>query len=351
MDGDRSRALVLGGGGVAGIAWEIGVLRGLEEAGVDVHGWRLVVGTSGGALVGARILSDPDIGHWYRHETRDVTAAEDALIGLLAGRMGGAAMRLSRRRALAWVAPTWITWLSLEAMVRHRARPSSAGIASPLPPGLQRITPPNPALVRLGQIARAARTAPERAFIQVITDVLECAGDWPANLVVTAVDTADGATVGFRAGSGVPLPTAVAASAAVPVLFPTVTALGRRWMDGGMASTTHATVAGDADEILVIAPLRLRGLDEEVRALRARGRRVVLITPGTAGARILGVGVGLLDPVRRPAAAEAGRLDALEAARRLREPEPGVVTGEPGDATEPVGSTTAPADSTTAPAA
>ncbi|HET7725933.1 MAG TPA: patatin-like phospholipase family protein [Candidatus Limnocylindrales bacterium] len=333
MDHGPSRALVLGGGGVAGIAWEIGVLRGLEEAGVDVHAWQLVVGTSAGALVGARILSDPDLGHWYRHETRDVTAAEDALIGLLAGRMGGTAMRLSRRRALAWLGPTWVTWLSLEAMVRHRARrgvPRGAPPrGAPLPPGLRRITGPNPALVRLGQIAHAARTAPERAFLQVIADVLECAGDWPANLVVTAVDTADGSTLGFGAGSGVPLPTAVAASAAVPVLFPTVTALGRHWMDGGMASTTHATVAGDADEILVIAPLRVRGLDEEVRVLRARGRRVIVITPGTAGARILGLGVGLLDPIRRPTAAEAGRLDALEAARRLRQPEPDAATTAP----------------------
>lgn len=320
---------MLGGGGVAGIAWEIGVLRGLEEAGVDVHRWQLVVGTSAGALVGARILGDPDIGHWYRHETRDVTAAEDALIGLLAGRMGGAAVRLSRRRALAWLAPTWLTWLSLEAMVRHRARPKPARTAPPLPPGVRKIAGPDPALARLGQIARAARTAPERSFLQVIGDVLECAGDWPPNLVLTAVDTADGSTLGLGADSGVPLATAVAASAAVPILFPTVTALGRRWMDGGMSSTTHALVAGDADEVLVIAPLRLRGLDEEVRALRARGRRVVVLTPGTAGARILGLGVGLLDPIRRPAAARAGRLDGLEAVVRLRELKSGGATSAP----------------------
>lgn len=330
MGAVRSRALVLGGGGVAGIAWEIGVLRGLEEAGVDVAGWELVLGTSAGALVGARILSDPDIGHWYRHETRDVTAAEDALIGLLAGRVGGAAMRLGRRRALAWLAPTWITWLSLEAMVRQRARPRRPGLdAPPLPAGVRRIAGPNPALVRIGRIARGARTAPEGAFLQTVADVLECAGDWPPGLLVTAVDTTDGSTVALGADSGVPLPTAVGASAAVPVLFPTVTALGRRWMDGGMSSVTHATVAGDADEVVVIAPLRLPGLDDEVRALRARGCRVTVITPGQEAGRVLGIGVGLLDPIRRPAAARAGRLDGLEAARRLREPGPAAATTVP----------------------
>ena len=31
-----SRALVLGGGGVAGIAWELGVLRGLEAANIGL---------------------------------------------------------------------------------------------------------------------------------------------------------------------------------------------------------------------------------------------------------------------------------------------------------------------------
>ena len=65
-----NRALILGGGGVAGIAWELGVLRGLEEAGMPARDWSLVVGTSAGAIVGARILADPDLGRWYAHETR-----------------------------------------------------------------------------------------------------------------------------------------------------------------------------------------------------------------------------------------------------------------------------------------
>jgi NTE family protein len=52
------RALVLGGGGVAGIAWETGILFGLSELGVDVRTADLVVGTSAGSTVGAQLLSD-----------------------------------------------------------------------------------------------------------------------------------------------------------------------------------------------------------------------------------------------------------------------------------------------------
>src|SRR4029077_12380907 len=50
-------ALVLGGGGVTGIAWLLGVLTGLADAGADVTGAGTVIGTSAGAAVGARITA------------------------------------------------------------------------------------------------------------------------------------------------------------------------------------------------------------------------------------------------------------------------------------------------------
>ena len=51
------RALVLGGGGITGIAWELGLLAGLRRNGVDVTGADLVVGTSAGAVVGALVVA------------------------------------------------------------------------------------------------------------------------------------------------------------------------------------------------------------------------------------------------------------------------------------------------------
>src|SRR3712207_7319070 len=58
---DQRSALVLGGGGITGIAWEIGVLAGLAEAGVDLTGADLVVGTSAGSVVGAQLTGGADL--------------------------------------------------------------------------------------------------------------------------------------------------------------------------------------------------------------------------------------------------------------------------------------------------
>jgi len=51
------RALVLHGGGSAGNAWEIGVIAGLFDAGLDVTRADLTIGTSAGSTVAAQIMS------------------------------------------------------------------------------------------------------------------------------------------------------------------------------------------------------------------------------------------------------------------------------------------------------
>src|SRR5450755_1663271 len=53
----RERALVLGGGGSAGNAWEIGVIAGLFDAGLDVTKADLIIGTSAGSTAAAQISS------------------------------------------------------------------------------------------------------------------------------------------------------------------------------------------------------------------------------------------------------------------------------------------------------
>jgi NTE family protein len=51
------RALVLGGGGSAGNAWEIGVIAGLFDAGLDVTDADLIIGTSAGSTTAAQVSS------------------------------------------------------------------------------------------------------------------------------------------------------------------------------------------------------------------------------------------------------------------------------------------------------
>ena len=66
------RALVLGGGGITGIAWEIGVVAGLVEAGVDLRAADLFIGTSAGSVVGALIASDLPLEQVYESQLTEL---------------------------------------------------------------------------------------------------------------------------------------------------------------------------------------------------------------------------------------------------------------------------------------
>ena len=70
---DQRTALVLGGGGITGIAWELGVLAGLADAGVDLTGADLVVGTSAGSVVGAQITCGGDLGALFERQLEPPT--------------------------------------------------------------------------------------------------------------------------------------------------------------------------------------------------------------------------------------------------------------------------------------
>jgi hypothetical protein len=56
-----TRALILGGGGATGVAWELGILTGLYDAGVDVRRADSIIGTSAGSMVGAQIASGTEL--------------------------------------------------------------------------------------------------------------------------------------------------------------------------------------------------------------------------------------------------------------------------------------------------
>jgi NTE family protein len=109
------------------------------------------------------------------------------------------------------------------------------------------------------------------------------------------VDAHTGETRVFDRDSGVDLVSAVAASCAVPGVYPTVTIEGRQYMDGGARSTTNADLVAEYDEILVIAPIP--------DALRLPNARV--ITPDAASSAAIGPNV--LDATTRIPSAHAGR--------------------------------------------
>lgn len=65
MSKDKERTLVLGGGGITGIAWESGVLAGLIESGVGLELADRIIGTSAGSFVGAVLANGYDMRTYY----------------------------------------------------------------------------------------------------------------------------------------------------------------------------------------------------------------------------------------------------------------------------------------------
>jgi NTE family protein len=153
---------------------------------------------------------------------------------------------------------------------------------------------------------------------------------WPHRFACTAIDTADGSLVVWDATARVDLLRAIASSSAVPGLVPPITINGRRYMDGGVGSTTNAQLARGHDIVLVVAViaggrasrsgrgnvLRQR-LEQEMEELRAGGASVELLEPDEPSVEAFGP--NLLDASRRRMAAEAGERQGRAEAGRLRD--------------------------------
>jgi NTE family protein len=264
------RALVLGAGGEAGIAWEVGVLAGLAGRGVDLTAADLVVGTSAGAGVAARVNSGVTLAELY--ETQ-LAPADGEIVTSFGPR----------------VIAKYI-W----AVAPARRNPVRARI-------------------RLGRMAVRSRTEPAAERRAVVAARLGT-HDWPTgNLLITAVDVDTGELATFDSGSGVDLVDAVGASCAVPGVWPPVTVNGRRLMDGGMRSPANADLAAGYDRVVVVAPIP-RGLKpipsvmDQVTELARSCQAVALLVPDAAS--VAAFGRNLLDPRTRAPSARAGYAQA-----------------------------------------
>lgn len=263
------RALVLGGGGLAGTGWLAGVLYGLAEAGTDWADADVVIGTSAGSVVATQLLAFGTAKEVYDRQLEEPSGELPA--------------QLSRGVTFRFV------W---------------AALTSRSPEALGR---------KLGRMALTARTASEEARRKVIESRLVSTA-WPERaLRIAAVDTATGELRAFDKDSGVALTDAVAASCAVPGVWPTWPALGRRWTDGGVHSPANAHLADGYERVVVLAPLTRAGgaiasPAAQAAGLVARGADVALVTPSPAAQEAMGRNA--LDPATRAKAARAGREQA-----------------------------------------
>ncbi len=275
MTGHGTSALVLGGGGLTGIAWELGILAGIAEAGVDLTDADIVVGTSAGSVVGAQVTNGLSLADLYAAQLEPPDAE-----------LGG---RLSRVAALKLVPPYVL-------------------------PGTGRDK-----LARVGRVALASHAPGSVDREGVIRSRLP-AHHWPdRDLRITAVDAVSGQFTVFTRDSGVDLVSAVAASCAVPTVWPPVEVDGRTYMDGGMRSTANVDVARGAERVVVLAPLP-RSFSKRT-SIRAQLERVgprawSVVTPDARALEAFGR--NLLDPTRRRVAAEAGLRQSRDVAAQLR---------------------------------
>src|SRR4051794_9122551 len=273
------RGLVLGGGGITGIAWETGLLFGLQELGVDVTTADAVVGTSAGSVVGAQITTGVTLEDLFAYQISPPSPARLAAIGPSV--LAGFALAMVRARG------------DLEAFGRNvgqwSVRRAEAG--------------------RLPSLEERFAAIRERLPVQ----------EWGPGrrLQVTAVDAGTGALRAFDGSDGISLVEAVTASCAVPGVYPPVPIEGIQYIDGGARSGSNADLLAGCDRVLGFTPV-----DRAVGPMRTAGQLLgstphLVVSPDTAS--VAAIGRNVLDPARRAASARAGWAQAAVVAPLAQE--------------------------------
>ncbi len=266
------RALVLGAGGYAAMAWEVGFLTGMADAGSDPRDADVFVGTSAGAIVAAQITSGGSLDGLFRRQ-------------------------LAPPREMEPSTPE----VDFNRWREDLGRAKSGGGT------------PTEILRRIGSLALAVPpgTPSDRAEVAALLP----SHVWPEQrLLAVAVDVRTGERYVFDRTSGIDFVDAVTASGAVAGISPPMTFNGHGYMDGAFYSLANADLALGCDCVLILSlparvpPLSVTSLETAVEKLRASHARVEVVHPDEATqAAFLSVGGNLLDPSVSEPAARAGR--------------------------------------------
>ncbi len=291
------RGLVLGGGGIVGVAWETGVLKGLADEGIDLTGEQTatgmqpdaIVGTSAGSIVGALMTTN--------------SPAE-----LIAKSLDDSSTVVPMET---------VPLLDLEMMIE------CFGVWQNLP----NIEPAT--LKAVGTFALRTNTVTEDRWVGSITQVLGT--EWRSDRFrCTAVNAETGDFAVWSQDSGVPLDRAVASSCAVPCIFPTVTINGGRFTDGGLRSGTSMDLLAGFGRVLTLAPIgswmadsldasAALSIKQETAIIEATGGQTVTMLPDDeTNQATLTTSLGRMDSTMRQAAIEHGVRQGRALAASLR---------------------------------
>lgn len=281
-----TRALVLGGGGPVGIAWETGLIAGLADKGVKVQHADFILGTSAGSVIGSQLAlgRQPD--------------------AMLHSELAAAAVAKEAQASRGGKAPDLMPLM---------------GIMARRPPGQPM---PTDLMIELGTFALNAQTQSEEVFISGFGALAELEHPWPENYACTAVDAVTGEFLLWNKDTAAPLRLAVPSSCSVPGIFPPITIDGRRYIDGGMRSGTNADMAKGHGKVLIVAvappsfrPMMMPGLEREMDVIREHGGEAALIIPDDACGEAFGM--NLMDNGNREAIARAGFAQGQAEAERI----------------------------------
>jgi len=282
---EKKRALVLGGGGPVGRAWQSGLVSTLVAAGVMLRSADLILGTSAGAIVGAQLALELDLTVAAPPPGQSVTASTPS-------------------NAMA----------PLVKAMAQAARSSA--------PEIQRRD--------IGRMALDAATMSEEQSMQRLDFLAK--REWPTNVRATAVNVRTGESIVWHRGSGVPLERGVASSCALPGVWPPITISGDRYMDGGVRSMLNADLATGYAAVIVVSCFALvlpagvkdadqeamnASLDAEIARLREQGARVDVITPNAEFLDLTRHGAKMLDVSLVSEAFQIGARQAVQEAMHV----------------------------------
>jgi NTE family protein len=281
MLGDRTITVVFGGGGVWGVAWMTGLVKGLADLGLDITTASAFVGTSAGSVVGAQLASGIPIDDLFERQANP--ASERFERAPLPGSLDGLTAILTA------------SWNDQQERLRA-----------------------------LCNLADGADTIDARQRRDDITHRLGIESDqWPDKpLSITAINIETLNLEVFNSSSGVSLVDAVCASCAVAGVWPPAVIAGRRYIDGGVWRTAeNAHLATGSHAVLILSPLgQIAGgssqLTADIERLEGQGAKVAVLAADAGSLPTMMPGP--LDPSTRAPGAEAGRLQAARETDAVR---------------------------------
>ena len=282
------RALVLGGGGQVGRAWQSGLMAKLLAEGINLQSADKIIGTSADSISGAQLALGIDL-------KKNFSILKEVSAGV------------------------------------HS--PDALGYLNILMAKAAQSSDPQHERQEMGHLALETENVSEDESLKRIQFLKD--QKWPANYYATAANALTGQFHLWDKDSGIPLLLGVGSSSALPTAWPPITINGVPYVDGGVRSMLNADLAVGHESVIVISCFALTlpdgyhneelevtnaCLQAEIDSLREQGANVTVITPNEEFLKLTNYGANMrnLNLVseawqvgNRQAIQEIGRIDKL----------------------------------------